>query len=249
MDKLFSFLNKKYDEHIEKNKYIKDKNRQMEITFKKCHLEFKNKGELDFYRNEIIYQGLLNKERIENAYFESKLMMQDYYATLDFNEKVRLINFEVNDVTNQMDYELFNEKKIFIPFFDEKLNHVYREEMALFDLKLYNRYHFEFKEIFKSDLYGTLFYDGKYTCAKKIYEDENGNYVLFAECLKRLLFFRNGQYENHITLINNIDDIHLKTLCINYYMNDKSLFALCLKENNLIREKDYKKIDKIIKKG
>ena len=94
MKKVIDFINKKYDTNFFKNSYVKNKNALMEPVFKENRISFKDNDELQFFRNEIIYLGLKHKREIENAYFEGKTMMQDYYDTLDYEEKVRLINYE-----------------------------------------------------------------------------------------------------------------------------------------------------------
>ncbi len=247
MKKVIDFINKKYDTNFFKNSYVKNKNTLMEPVFKENRISIKDNDELQFFRNEIIYLGLKHKREIENAYFEGKTMMQDYYDTLDYEEKVRLINYETNSVITKMPFEIYNDKKIYIPFLDEKMNHVYREEMALFDLKLYHRYQFDCNEIFKNDLYGWFFYDGIYTNANVIYQ-ENEHVALYSNAVMRLYFFENDKLVDHLSLIDSKSLDVLKKICDLYFQKDLISLISYLKDSGLIKEKDIKKTEKILSK-
>lgn len=247
MDKIIDFLNKKYDKKFFKSSFVENKNKLMGPLFKEDQLELKQDNELSFFYNEIVYQGILNKRKIEKAYFEARNIMNDYYETLDYKEKVRLVSYEIHKAAENIDHVEINGEKIFIPFFDERMNEIYYDEMNLFDIKRYNRYLTDYKDIIKKDLYGRAFYIEPFCSAKVVFENDN-EFTLHSKFNNALYFIKDGLLVDHLSLIRTLTNEEMNVVSTNYFFNDPEAFVYILKKYELIMPKHINKIDKILKK-
>ena len=76
----------------------------------------REKSDLDYIHNEIIYQGLLNKKAFENAYEELRSELYDSWEHMEYDEKVNYINRVMDPLKITMPSFSFQETTITIPF-------------------------------------------------------------------------------------------------------------------------------------
>ncbi|MDF9825337.1 hypothetical protein M2475_001768 [Breznakia sp. PF5-3] len=250
MDKVYKLLHKKYDKKFNKTSSVKEKKIEMENLFKSYNIEYKQENELSFFHNEICYQGILNKQEIERAYFEGKVLMNDFYDTLDYEEKKRLMNYEIQKVKPTLPYRMVEGKPIFIPFFDFRLNQIYENEMVLFDIKKYNYYVRRFENIMIDfhSLYDNQFYGNDFCSAELVYENQN-QLSLYCDLTTCLYFVEDLKLVNHLTLRKKMDEEILKNISYSYFNVSFIEFIDLLEGLELIEAKEMKKIRKMIKKG
>lgn len=249
MEKIYKLLHKRYDGNFSKSTRVKNKREDMEKMFKIYRIDYSEDNELDFFNNEIIYQGIVNKRRLEDAHFEGGILMHDFYETLDYNEKRRLMNYEIEKAKPEVPSIVSEEQMIYIPFLDRRMNQIYDNEMVLFDIKKYNYYKDNFKQIMIDfHEYGNVFYNESFCSASLIYEHEN-TMTLYDRAMNCLYFVVDLKLVNHLTLINKVDVSVLKNLSFAFYNGPTEEFVELLIGLQLIREKDVKKVRKLLKKG
>lgn len=246
MNKVFKVLHKKLDQNLTKNKEITARKVAMEAAFKEDKLTYQNKDEFDYYRNEIIYQGMHNKKVIEDAYFQGMVKMQDYFEHLDFKEKKRMMNYEIDECLKDLIHFNYEDTQIYIPFFDEKMNRIYKNEMVLFDLKQYHRIVKDYLDLFNPDYYGLNVYHSAFSCLDVIgqYEDK---VTMFDAYTKRLFLLKGRQLQEYITL-SNVNDECLRDLSLALFYDDMNGLISVLETSENINEKLAKKLRKYIKK-
>lgn len=250
MEKIFKLLHKHYDISLMKLSEVKKKQEDMRLLFKQFDIESsKRNSDIDFFYNEVMYQGILNKQAIETAYFEGKVMMNDYYTTLDYGEKRRLMNYETSKAMVGLPSCLYDEKVIYIPFFDERMNEVYKQEMVLFDIKKYNYYVRHFKNIMQPFyvMYGNRFYNAAFCSAVLVYEDED-NLALYCKLNQCLYFIKNQQELNHITIPVEVEEAMLERLSYAYFHLSFEEFIENIETLGFLKEKEMRKIRLIMKK-
>lgn len=244
MSKVYKLLHKKLDQKVEKNKDISKRKSAIEKTFKEEKLVYVDKDEFDYYRNEIIYHGIHNKKVIEDAYFQGMVKMQDYFEHLDFNEKKRLMNYEINQCLEDLTSFKVAETLIFIPFFDEKMNRIYEYDMVLFDLKQYHRIVRDYMDLFQKDYYGLKAYQSAFSSLDVIgqYKDKVS---MFDSVTNRIFFLEDLELKEYITL-TNVDDDCLRELSLSYFYDDENKLIDVLESTKNINEKIAKKARKYI---
>jgi len=248
MEKIYKLLHKHYDIDLLKSSKVKAKREIMEKTFKLYHIPYQEENELDYFNNEIIYQGIRNKQKIETAHFEGRVIMNDFYDTLDYEEKRRLMNYETSKAKASLPFIISEKKPIYIPFFDQRMNQIYDNEMVLFDIKKYSYYKENFKQImidFKS--YGNQFYQLNFCSAKLIYTQDD-KLALFNEINNCIYFVDNSKLVNHLTLIKPLESFVLKEICYTFFNETIQMMVELLIRFELIKEKDIKKVNKLLKK-
>lgn len=249
MEKIFKVLHKKYDQKFDKIETIKTKRAAMEALFKQCKLAYKQCDDLAFFHNEIIYQGILNKQAIENAYFEGRVLMDDFYDTLDYAEKQRMMNYEIEKVKPSLPFVVYKGEAMYIPFLDLRMNAIYRKEMVLFDIKKYNYYVRRFEQIMidAHEAYGNIVYNAAFCSAYMVYEYEQ-QIGLYCEANQCLYFIEHHTLVNHLTCIHEVSIEIMKNICYSFFHSSFDEFIALLEGLSLIKEKELKKIHKYRKR-
>lgn len=122
---------------IYSNKSTKEQLDLIKSKFSKYKIEKKYKSELDYFYGLIELQSLINKEAFEKCFEESRTELFDYWSNLSYQERNRLILLQTNNVKNESRFFRFNDKPIWIAFFDELLNALYHSEIAILELPQY----------------------------------------------------------------------------------------------------------------
>lgn len=245
MEKILRILHKKLDDNIDKKINLKIKKKKIEKAFSFDKLTYVDKKEFDYFENEIIYFGILTKHKIEKAYKEGRTKMFDYYEVLSYEDKKRLMNYEIGNITKDLSCFIFEDQKIFIPFFDKKMNAIYEKEMVLFDLKQYYQLTLEYEKLMENNIYGYQVYDSSFSSLNLIYVNDK-DASLYSDIKKRLYFMHNYKMENFIT-ISNLDNEAYIEISKAYFKKDKEDFIQTLSKYNCIDEKVNKKLLKTIK--
>lgn len=241
MEKTIKLLHKKLDKKF-KGDYFKVESKRMEELFNFDKLPFINKTEFDFYKNQIVYRAIQNKQSIEKAYKEARIKMDDYYDALSYEQKNRLMDYEIKTALKDMISFKYNDQNIYIPFFDERLNTIYENEMVLFDLKKYADIMLYYDSLMKKNLYGYVVYDSSFSDLELIHVNE-GQCALYCHKRNKLYFLMNYEMVDYLTL-PYIDKEHLVQLSVSYFNNDTDKLVDDLYAFTYIDEKLYKKFTK-----
>ncbi len=245
MEKISKLLHKKLDRNTKKDKHLLAMKTTFETLWKEFKLPYKDADEFDYYRNEVVYRGIENKKIIEDAYFQGLAKMNDYYFTLEFKEKQRMMNYEIHESLKELPHFHYVDDCIYIPFFDQKLNRIYQNEIVLFDLKQYRRIVHTFDDLLVFNQYGYEVYRSSFSSLTLIAEYEN-KAALYDAYTKRLFFIENDNLIDFITIVTNDELDVLRELSIAYFYSDKNKFVEVLSISKNIDDKLTKKLNKIL---
>ena len=132
---------------ILKTAYAKTYIKKNTALLNRYHIKANWKNDHDFFFNEMIVHSLKNKEKIENAFLIAYDSMHDYWDTLVYTEKNHLINVELEPMYAALNAIVHEAQITYVPYFDERINHIYAHEMNLFELKQYDRLRFDISSI------------------------------------------------------------------------------------------------------
>lgn len=145
--KMWNKIKEKEAVSILKTSYAKQMIKENQELLNHYHLKFPCNKELDFFIFEIIVFSLKNKETIENAFLKAYDAMHDYWSSLVYTEKNHLIQVELKPMYESLKALKQEDEMIYIPIFDQRLNHIYASQMNLFELKQYDRLRFDLSSI------------------------------------------------------------------------------------------------------
>ena len=135
---------------IEKKLYLEYAN-----EWKKQKQEIVLKTDFDYIRASVIFQSIKNKQKIENQYLKTRYDLNEFWNHLDYTERKRLVTIDLQDCYNKLPsfYDSKEGKQMYIAFFDERLNALYREETVIFELKQYKSLMDDYSTLIQKDLY------------------------------------------------------------------------------------------------
>jgi len=128
------------------NKATKDIIDQIKLKFNQYKIERKFKTELDFFIGLIELESLKNKESFEKCFEDARTELFDYWDNLSYQERNRLVLLQTNVLKNNSHFFKFNNKPIWIAFFDELLNSLYSNEIAILELPQYFKLYRQFSD-------------------------------------------------------------------------------------------------------
>lgn len=117
-----------------------------DIYLKRYKLEYSIKRDEDFFYFECLIQTLKNKEAFEGCFVKAYDDMIDYWQALNYEERKRLINIEIDQIKKNMNRVIKENQSFYLPCMNEKINRVYDQEMVLFELNQYNRLRFDCRD-------------------------------------------------------------------------------------------------------
>jgi hypothetical protein len=131
---------------IYSNKATKDIVELIKSKFSKYKIERKLKNELDYFIGLIELESLINKESFEKCFEEARTELFDYWDNLSYQERNRLVLLQTNVLKNNSHFFKYNNKPIWIAFFDELLNSLYNNEIAILELPQYFKLYRQFTD-------------------------------------------------------------------------------------------------------
>ena len=226
-----------------KNKQIKQNILNHQIYLNRYKIEKTQKTELDYFYTEALIQTLKNKEIFEGSFVKSYDDMHDYWQTLNYEERKKLINVDINKSIENLPFVLRDDGKYYLPIFNDKINKIYETEMVLFELKQYNKLRFDCKEMIDKDTLPLECIKYNFTSLKYIDGNDN-NYYAYCELNKTLYHVINNQYIEQFTFenCNSINDIYLFVQI--YESKDEEQCLKFILNNELTSSKVLKKINK-----
>lgn len=242
MKKITKLLHKKLDQNIEKNKAYKKRVQQMDALFKEESITFDEKDILVYFKKEITYRGILNKRAIENAYLEGYTKMHDYFDTLDYVEKQRLMHMEIQFVCANLTHFVYEGQAIYIPFFDVKLNSIYEKETVLFSLKQYRSLFSKYQEQMNTFNYGMHVYQSTFSSVYFVYGYAN-QYAIYSQELSRLYIIEEEKGVDFIS-VAQMSEEYMVSICEAYFNQDRETFINELLASGNIDEKLAEKLHK-----
>jgi len=189
MKKLITILRKAnnltFKTTSEDSAYVK----AMKTKYEEVHLPFEVKDDFSYFRSRIIYRAIQNKEAFEQSFDKTRNQLFEMWDTLNFQERNRLMNMELNQIKPGLPFMQGKEGKIWIPFFDDLLNSLYDHQIAIFELPQYFKLYKQFADkTIKIESRGIELWSAGFVEWINIAQDEK-NLVFYYEpmhCLFRL---------------------------------------------------------------
>lgn len=225
-----------------KYSFVKDKIKKNKDHLKSYKIDLPVKNELDYFYFEMFTTALNNKELLEAKFIDAYDDMRDYWSTLTYQQKQHLINIELLQVKENMPFIKKDEDVQYIPFFDDRMNRIYSNEMVLFELKQYNALRFDFKSQIKNKHFTQEMADPGFTCLKLI-KSYDTSYYAYASCINTLFHMNKQEILHSYQFDTNVSDEMLIQI-IEYIQSDdeKNLLKYII-EYQLLNEKKCNRIN------
>lgn len=224
-------------------KFIKENS----IYLSRYNITFPIKKDDDYFYFEALIQTLKNKEVIEGSFVKSYDDMYDYWQTLTYEEKKRLINADLQKNIQNLKYVGFNDRKYYVPVFNDKINSIYEKEMVLFELKQYNKLRFDCKEMIDHSMVTLPMIQYHFTSLEYI-QGNDSDYWCYCKVNQLIYHFVKSKIEEVFPLVGFNGDVHELNEFITLYHDDEISCIQFLIEKKWISERMIKKMTKIIER-
>lgn len=222
---------------------VKDYIKKNRFLLERYSISLPIKNENDFFYFESLVFTLKNKEKLEGVFVSTYDDMIDYWQTLTYNERKRLMNIEIDRALQEMEYVESNGKINYVPCFNDRINEIYKNEMVLFELKQYHRLRFDCKDMIdkncidlnmvKSGILSLDYIMGEFL-----------DYWAFCSINKVLYHFKNDKIIQMIPLVNFEENLSELTSLIEKINESEEIGLMFLIEKHWISEKAIKKVTK-----
>lgn len=220
----------------------------------KMGLSSKIKTDFDLFSYEIIYRGLLTKNKIENIYEAFLNQHYDLLDYLNYDEKQKMFNNDIADVLKEAPHFVDSQSQvtIYIPYLEPFVNQRYTHDYQMLLLKQHREYIQNFQVNLQTpiDMYGYHIFRTAFTSLQNVYEDQR-HICLYFDPLKTIYIFKKDNHElmNKVIIQDEYahKDAHLEDVkkiadaIENYQYRD---CLEILKDLEYISLKNYKKIIK-----
>lgn len=197
MSKFTKLLNKYIKRTFTSSSYEKKVATQYSKEWEKQGGKIVLKTEMDYIEMSTVFQSIANKIQIENNYLLVKDNLVEFWSTLDYSERKRIINIDMKETYDKLPkFMSFREgKDLFITFFDARMNEIYSEETVMFELKQYHQLFLNYKDFiqpFSTHNYDV--YNGVFVPTICLYKDE-ASVCLYNYTLGKFYLIENGALE------------------------------------------------------
>lgn len=224
---------------------VKKQIKENSIYLERYKIVLPIKKDEDFFYFEALIQTLKNKEIFEGSFVKSYDDMYDYWQTLTYEEKKRLINADLYPIIKKLPYVLVNDQKMYLPCMNDKLNLIYKNEMVLFELKQYNRLRFDCKEMIDKNEINLSMIQYHFTSLEYICGDDL-NYWCYCSINHTLYHFVNACIIDKFTIVKFEGKVEeLKEFVYDYMNQNEEACLDFLINHDLIQDKLKNKLIKI----
>ncbi len=175
MNELLKILSKSNSLVLLKQTSIREQIKKMEEVLKPFQIDCTCKNDYDYFNLCILYQGYLNKAKLEAAYEEISKEMFEIWHDLDYKKRNEFASNAMIELKEKLCFFKVNDQKIFIPFFDVLMNTLYDKEVAVLQLPQFFKLYKEFKDRMIDPIeYLSLPYQSGFVDVLFIHSNENG---------------------------------------------------------------------------
>lgn len=189
MKKLSQLLNKSikrsFDGSLEMDLICKYEN-----EWSKQGQRFSLKSELDYLYASVIARSIDNKMKLENAYVLVRDELNDFWMNLDYVERKRLVNIDMQKTLESLPsfIDMKKGKQVYIAFLDERFNDIYREELIMLELPTYSTLTYKYgPHVTPISMYDYDMFNGSYVPTQCIVNND-GKVVLYNASIKKLYY-------------------------------------------------------------
>lgn len=142
-------------ERYHKQVWDKNKIKELQDLNKKYKLSYNCKDTFDLLRLQIFQESLKNKTAFETEFNTFHQKHTDMWKNMTFKERTFFIHKDMDVLKQTLKNFEFNDKTIYIAFFNELMNVLYDEETAILELPQFFKLYDDFnKEIIPIETYG-----------------------------------------------------------------------------------------------
>lgn len=208
-------------------KEVKWEIEEMQKLFKSFDRKITIKNDLEFFYAQLLKCTLVNKRKFETAFLKAFDEMADYWQSLNYQEKKRLMNVEIDKCKKELPYQIKNQQKQYLPLFDDRMNQIYSEEMVLFELKQYHNVIHDFDALLDKKINMCAIRD--HLTSLQFIEGNENCYSAFCLLNHKFYLFKDNEIVFALTLSKcNIDQI-MKL----------AEFSTLLKQDNMLAMIDF----------
>lgn len=251
MTQIEKILQKKYKDKILKLSIYKKKLLKQQELLKEYRIPCNPKDDFSYFQSEVLYESIYNKKRLEDSFMESFVEMQDFWFDLDYKERNHLVHVDINRRCLDLKHFQYQDQLIYIPIFDEKMNHIYANEIVSLELKQYRLLTKDFSNQIRNGIYGSLPYQNHFSSADFVAEDEHG-YCLYFSKLNRFYYIVNEVCERILPLDPErkelLKDEEKRLLAMAFMQSDEKTLGNLILQYQCVNERTHKKIEKYLNK-
>lgn len=222
-------------------KFIKEN----QVYLQRYKVDHKIKKDEDFFYLECLITTLKNKETFEGAFVKTFDDMIDYWQTLNYEERKRLVNVDIDKTIEQLPYVIKNNEKHYLPCFNQKMNAIYRTEMVLFELKQYNRLRFECKDLIERIPIDLDIIQSNITSLRYI-SGESNDYYAYCAINRTIYHFVKNEISDCFPVCQFNGEVSGLKELIPFFCDEDACIRFLI-EKNWISEKMIKKMSKKLK--
>lgn len=224
-------------------KFVKENS----IYLTRYNISLPIKTDIEYFYFEALVQTLKNKEVFEGSFVKSFDDMFDYWQTLTYEEKKRMINADLEKNIKDLKCIRLNDRKYYLPVMNDKINAIYENEMVLFELKQYNKLRFDCKDMIDKYEITLPMIQSSFTSLEYI-QGEELDYYCYCKVNHLIYHFVNSKIVEVFPILGfngNIEE--LKEFLVLYQTDEIACIQL-LMDKKWISEKMIKKMIKILER-
>lgn len=181
---LSDILNKAYYKPLNKMKFYRANKNIITQYLNRRNIPTHKAQDLDVLANEIVYECIKIKEQVEEIFFDAYVQMYDYWNDITYLQRKAQMQLVIHEYVDTLPSFYIDDKKIFMPCFNEAINHLYYTETVLLDLKQYKPIIRTYVKEIDALQFGKCAFSLGLGSARLICDDENA-YVLYLKDANR----------------------------------------------------------------
>lgn len=157
--KLLDIMSENNSSPLRKRKEYIQQVSEMEKFLGEYNIKVPQDKDFDFYKLELIYKSVVQKEYYENVFYENYIDMYDYWNDLSYDEKKTQMQPYVNEMEEKCLCFEFEGETIYIPILSIERNVFYRERLLMLQFKNHSKIVRDFEDEVQLNYYGSLPYE------------------------------------------------------------------------------------------
>lgn len=224
-------------------KFVKENS----IYLTRYNISLPIKTDIEYFYFEALVQTLKNKEVFEGSFVKSFDDMFDYWQTLTYEEKKRMINADLEKNIKDLKCIHLNDRKYYLPVMNDKINAIYENEMVLFELKQYNKLRFDCKDMIDKYEITLPMIQSSFTSLEYI-QGEELDYYCYCKVNHLIYHFVDSKIVEVFPIIGFNGNIEELKEFLLLYQTDEIACIQLLMDKKWISEKMIKKMIKILER-
>ena len=224
-------------------KFVKENS----IYLTRYNISLPIKTDIEYFYFEALVQTLKNKEVFEGSFVKSFDDMFDYWQTLTYEEKKRMINADLEKNIKDLKCIHLNDRKYYLPVMNDKINAIYENEMVLFELKQYNKLRFDCKDMIDKYEITLPMIQSSFTSLEYI-QGEELDYYCYCKVNHLIYHFVDSKIVEVFPILGFNGNIEELKEFLLLYQTDEIACIQLLMDKKWISEKMIKKMIKILER-